>query len=408
MAETQDAARGPFAGVSRNVIALGFTSLLTDVSSEMLVPIMPLFVTVVLGASVSSLGVIEGVAECTASVLRLSSGWLSDRMGRRKPFAVAGYALSGAAKTALAAAFSWPAVLALRFTDRLGKALRTPARDTLIAESTAPADMGRAFGVHRAMDTLGAAIGPLVGWWLLSRWQSLGVQGYRRTFLAAGVPALLSVLVLVVFVKGGPAAARATRTMGQQARAMSGAFRRFLVVDGVFQLGNSSMAFVLLRAQSAGWRASDVSLIYLGYNLLYALLAIPFGNWSDRVGRRPLLFAAYAVYALGYGLLAWRASHWGVVAAMLVLAVHSALIEGQAKSLVADLAPRDARATAFGLHATVVGVALLPASVVAGQLWDHAGAASPFVLGAGLALLAAVLLAVLLPSAREHEERDAH
>lgn len=397
----------PADGIHPNVVALGFTSLFTDISSEMLVPILPLFVTVTLGASVSSLGVIEGVAECTASVLRLTSGWLSDRIGSRKPFAAFGYAFSGVAKATMAVAASWTFVLAMRFSDRLGKALRTPPRDALIADATAPAYLGRAFGLHRAMDTTGAAIGPLLGWWLLSRWQSLGAEGYRRVFLASGVPAALGVLAILLFVKASPAAPRVARTLRQQAGALGPAFRRFLVVDAVFQLGNSSNAFALLRTQGAGWSASQVSLVYLSFNLLYAALAWPFGGLSDRVGRRPLLLGGYAIYACSYATLAFAATKWGVVAAFLLLAVYSAIAEGQAKSLVADLVPRDLRATAFGVHATVVGLALLPASIVAGTLWDHVGPAAPFALGAALSLLAAVLLAVLLPPGRELEDRRA-
>lgn len=397
---------GPLAGIHPNVLALGFTSLLTDVSSEMLVPILPLFVTATLGASVTSLGVIEGIAECTASVMRLSSGWLSDRIGRRKPFAAFGYALSGVAKAGLAFAASWGFVLGMRFADRLGKALRTPPRDALIADSTADAHMGRAFGLHRAMDTLGAALGPLAGWWLLTRWQALGAEGYRRMFLLSAIPATLAVLVLLVFVKAAPAAPRVARSFAQQAGALGPAFRRFLVVDAAFQLGNSSMAFVLLRTQAAGWSAGGVSLVYLAYNLVYALLAWPFGGLSDRVGRRPLLLAAYVAYVAAYATLALHATKWGVFAAFLLLAVHSALIEGQARSLVADLVPRDLRATAYGVHATVAGLALLPASIVAGALWDRVGPAAPFALGAALALVAAALLVALLPPGRG--ERNAH
>lgn len=396
---------GPFSGIHRNVVVLGAASLLTDVSSEMLVPILPLFVTATLGASVTSLGIIEGIAECTASVLRLSSGWLSDRIGRRKPFAAFGYALSGAAKAAMAFAGTWGFVLAMRFTDRLGKALRSPPRDALIADSTADAHLGRAFGLHRAMDTLGAAIGPLVAWGLLARWESLGAEGYRRVFLASGVPAALGVLAIVLFVRAAPAAPRVARSLAQQAGALGPEFRRFLAVDGAFQLGNSSMAFVLLRTQGAGWSAGEVALVYLAYNLAYAALAWPLGGLSDRVGRRPLLLAAYVVYALAYAWLALGATRWGVVAALMLLAVHSALVEGQAKSLVADLVPRDLRATAYGVHATVAGLALLPASVAAGALWDRVGPAAPFALGAACAALAALLLALLLPPARERAGR---
>lgn len=396
--------RGPFAGIHRNVVTLGVVSLLTDISSEMLVPILPLFITGTLGASVASLGVVEGIAECTASVLRVGAGWLSDRIGRRKPFVIFGYGLSTVAKASMALAASWPTVMFLRFSDRVGKGLRSPARDALIADSTADADMGHAFGLHRAMDTLGAAIGPLLGWWLLSHWQSLGLEGYRRIFLVSAIPATLAVVCLFVFVQA-PRQARQVRTLASQAGALSAPFRRFLVVDAMFQLGNSSMAFMLLRTQAAGWSAGQVSLVYLAYNLLYAALSTPLGSLSDRIGRRPLLLVGYGVYAIAYGLMAWQPSRWGVVVAFLVLGVHSALIEGQAKSLISDLVPRDMRATAYGVYYAVVGAALLPASIVAGLLWERVDPAAPFVLGAGLSLLAAALLAILLPSARERQER---
>lgn len=396
--------KGLFTGIHRNVVALGVTSLLTDISSEMLVPILPLFITGTLGASVASLGVIEGVAECTASVLRIGAGWMSDRIGRRKPFLVFGYGLSAVAKASMAFAGSWPAVMFLRFGDRVGKGLRNPPRDALIADSTADPDMGRAFGLHRAMDTFGAAIGPLLGWWLLSHWSDLGVERYRRIFLVSAIPATLSIVCLVLFVHA-PRRVKQVRSLASQARALSGPFRRFLLVDAVFQLGNSSMAFMLLRTQAAGWDAGQVSLVYLAYNLLYASLSIPLGTWSDRIGRRPLLFVGYLVYAATYALMAWQPTRWGVVGAFLALGVHSALIEGQAKSLIADLVPHDVRATAYGVYFAVVGAALLPASIAAGLLWEHVSPAAPFVLGAGLALVAAALLATLLPSAREREER---
>jgi MFS family permease len=400
-------ARGPFAGISRNVVALGFTSLFTDVSTEMLIPILPLFITVTLGASATSLGLIEGLAECTASLLRTTSGWLSDRIGRRKPFLVMGYGLSGLAKAAIGLASAWPAVLALRCADRLGKGLRNPPRDALIADSTAPADRGRAFGLHKGMDTLGAAIGPLVGWWLLARWHGLGAEGYRRVFFVSAIPAALSVLALLLFVRAPRHAPGPRRSLAEHGRAFDGAFRRFVIVDAVFQLGNSSNAFVLLRTQAAGWSASQVSLVYVGYNVLLAALSLPFGHLSDRIGRRPLLAAGYAVYALTYGVLAFAATRAGVVVAFALLAVHTALSEGQARALVADLVPADMRATAYGVHATVAGLALLPASVLAGALWDHVGRAAPFALGGALALVAALLLAALLPSAREHADRHA-
>jgi MFS family permease len=371
----------------------------------MLVPILPLFITVTLGASATSLGMIEGFAECAASLLRTTSGWLSDRMGTRKPLVVAGYALSGAAKAAIGLATGWPAVFALRGADRLGKGLRTPPRDALIADSTAAADRGRAFGLHRAMDTAGAAIGPLLGWWLLARWQPLGSEAYRRVFFVSAIPAALSVLVLLLFVRAARHVAPARRSLAQQAGALGRPFGRFLIVDALFQLGNSSNAFVLLRTQSAGWSASQVSLIYVGFNVLLAALALPFGRLSDRAGRRPLLLAGYGVYALTYGVLALAATRFGVVAGFALLAVHTALMDGQAKSMIADLVPADLRATAYGAHATVVGLALLPASILAGVLWEHVNHAAPFYLGALFALAAALLFMILLPARTERAER---
>jgi MFS family permease len=399
--------RGPLHGIHPSVIALGFTALLTDVSTEMLVPILPLFITVTLGASATGLGLVEGLAECVASLLRTASGWVSDHMGRRKPFVVAGYMLSGIAKAVTGLASGWPAVLALRCADRLGKGLRTPPRDALIADVTAPADRGRAFGLHRAMDTLGAAIGPLVAWWLLQRWQAQGGEAYRRLFFVSAIPAVLAVLVLLVFVRAGRHEPVAQRALREKAGALPPAFRRFLVVDAIFQLGNSSNAFVLLRTQGAGWSPSQVSLIYVAFNVVMAACAWGFGGFSDRIGRRPLLLAGYLVYALTYGLLAAWASRFGVVVAFLLLGVHTALLDGQTKAMIADLVPADLRATAYGIESTVAGLALLPASVLAGALWEHASHAAPFWVGGVLALGAALMLATLLPARAEARDRHA-
>lgn len=389
------------AGFHPNVVALGLVSLLTDVSSEMLVPVMPLFITATLGASVTSLGLIEGVAECTASALRVVSGRLSDRAGRRKPFLVFGYGISGAGKAAMALVTAWPQFLALRFADRVGKAIRNPPRDAIIADSSSRAMLGRAFGLHRAMDTFGAALGPLVAWWLLAQWGELGPEGYRRIFLLSAVPAALAVIVLIVMVR----APRATRADGAAPPAshapLGAAFKKFLTADVAFQLGNSSMAFVLLRAQRTGLSAGDVALIYLGYNLLAALLSLPFGGLADRVGRRPLMLAGYILYAIAYAVAAFVPTPAGAVAVFAILALHLALSDGQARSIVADLVPRERRATAYGAYHGAVGAALLPASIAAGLLWDQVGPHAPFVLGAGLALVAALLFALLVPEPRE-------
>ena len=400
---TPAAATGPFAGLTRNVVALGAVSMLTDVSTEMIIPVLPLFVTTVLGASVASVGMIEGVAECTASVLRLGSGWLSDRIGRRKPFLAFGYGLSAVAKGALALAASWPAVLGLRFADRVGKGLRNPPRDALIADSVEARHRGRAFGFHRAMDTLGAAIGPLAAFALLRSHPA----DLRRVFACSVIPATLALVLIAVFVRAPRRAPAEPRSLAGEWGTLGGPFRRFLAADAVFQLGNSSMAFVLLKAAAVGFGPGQVALVYCAYNIVYALLSLPSGDLSDRIGRRPLLIAGYVLYAAVYLLLAVTSSRAAVVVAFLLYGVQSALMEGQQRSLLADLVPADRRATSYGIYYTVVGAALLPASVIAGLLWQRSGPAATFGVAAALALAAAALFVVMLPMRDEHRDRHA-
>lgn len=396
--ERTDAAR---ARIHPNVVWLGITSLFTDVSTEMLVPVLPLFITLTLGASATSLGLIEGTAESAASLLRLTSGWLSDRIGKRKPFLVAGYGLSTVAKGVFAFAASWPTVLGLRLADRLGKGLRNPPRDALIADSVPVEQRGRAFGLHRALDTTGAAIGPLVAFFMLSRWP----HDYRRIFAATVVPGVISVLVLVFFVRSVARSPRPARARDEGVTPLGGPFRRFVIADTVFQLGNSSLAFVLLRAKAGGLAESLVPLAYVLSNVVHAALALPIGTLSDQMGRRRILLVGYVLYAAIYGLLAASAAPVATVGALALYGIFNALNEGSGKALIADLVPADRRATAFGIQNTAAGLALLPASALAGWLWDHRGPSTAFAVDAALALAAAVLFTVLMPAHREHQER---
>ena len=390
----------------RNVKALGAASLLTDVSSEMVLPVLPLFLTESLRASVSALGVIEGVAESAASLLRPATGWLSDRLGWRKPFIVGGYALSSVSKAGFALAGSWGAVFGLRFGDRLGKAIRTAPRDALLADSSDSRDFGRAFGLHRAMDNAGAAIGPLTAFAVLS----LFPGDFRRVFALSFVPGVLSVLVLVLFVQHVRHRAATFKGFHMEWRALGSPFRRFVLVDFLFRLGASSLAFVLLRAKQSGFSDAQVPLVYFAFNVVTAFLAYPLGRLSDRVGRRGMVLAGYALFAANYAGLALFDSRVAVFAAFVVLGVHTALIDGQQKSLIADLVTADRRGTAFGVYHMAAGVALLPASVIAGFVWDRFGAAATFALDALLALLAALLFMVLVPIGHEWKarNRDAH
>jgi MFS family permease len=393
----------PRSGTPRNVVALGFVSLLTDVSTEMIVPVLPLFVTTVLRGSATSVGVIEGVAESTATVLRIGSGWLSDRIGARKPFLLFGYGVSAVAKAALAWAGSWSAVLGLRFTDRVGKGLRNPPRDAIIADSVDPSAIGRAFGLHRAMDTLGAAIGPLCAVAVLTA----SPGNYRGIFALSAVPAVLGLVVLGLFVRAPRRAAAQPRPLALEIADLGGPFRRFLITAGLFSLASSSTAFLLLRARAAGFDERAVPLVYLFYNLVYALLSWPIGILSDRIGRRAILLTAYVLFAGVYGLLAWRGDRGAIIAAFALLGVHSAMLEGSQRSMVADLVPADRRATAFGIYYAVVGLALLPASVAAGAIWDRLGPRTAFTMDAVIALAAAALFALLLPPGGERPARVA-
>ena len=342
------------------------------------------------------------LAERVRGTLRIVSGdavWLSYHIGRRKPFLVFGYGISSVAKAAMAAAASWPAVLGLRFADRVGKGLRSPPRDALIADSVEPRYLGGAFGFHRGMDTLGGVLGPVVAFAVLAAWPGR----YRRVFLLSAVPAVLSLAVLAIFVRAKRPAAAGPRR--REAGAIGAPFKRFLVVQGVFGLASSSMAFALLRIRDAGFSPQHVPLVYAIYNAVYALLSLPAGMLSDRLGRRRLLLWAYLLFAGVYALLAWRATPAVVVAAMAALGLHSALLEVAQRAMVADLAGEARRGAAFGVYHAVMGLALLPASVLAGTLWDRFGARAAFGAGAALALLAAALFATLLPVRREAEDR---
>lgn len=376
-----------------NIIILGLASLLTDLSTEMVYPLLPLFLTQTLGASPAVLGFIEGLAESAASLLRVFSGYVSDRIGRRKPLAIAGYTASTLGKMLLYLAAAWPMVLAGRLVDRFGKGVRTAPRDALIADSSDPGRRGRAYGLHRAMDTVGATMGVVAAILLLRT-----VSGnFRVIFLWSLVPAALGVAVLFL--------ARDVRSHQSSAQApvlrwsaLPRRLRAYLLVVFLFALGNSSNQFLLLRAQNLGAPAAIVLLLYLSYNVAYAAVAYPAGRLSDRIGRRALLVSGYTLYGVVYvGFAVARSPAW-LWMLFVVYGLYIGVSEGVEKALVADLAPAAVRATAIGLHATLVGAGLLPASLLAGWLWTLFGPAIPFYFGGILGCTAAVALTLVLRS----------
>jgi len=377
-----------------NIVILGLTSLFTDIASEMVYPILPFFLTATLGASPAILGIIEGIAESTASIIKVFSGYVSDRFRHRKGLAILGYAGSALGKLLLYAAGSWSVVLGARVIDRFGKGVRTAPRDALIAESAGKQGRGRAFGVHRAMDTLGAAVGVLVAYLFLSG----GSTNYGGVFLWSLVPACIGVALLVLVrehrITTAPASLPSFRWS-----ILPRKLKLFLVVALMFTLGNSSNTFLLLRSSGLGFSPRMALLLYLVYNLTYALSSYPAGRWSDTIGRKWLLVTGYAVYGmvyLGFGWATPEIGPWLVWILFGLYGIYSGVTDGIEKALVSDLAPAHARGTAIGLHATIVGAGLLPASILAGELWTAFGPAIPFYVGAGFGIVAAIALACVL------------
>jgi MFS family permease len=378
----------------RNIIVLGLTSLLTDISSEMVYPLLPMFLAS-LGGGPAVLGLIEGIAESTASLLKVFSGHVSDRLGRRRPLAIAGYSGSAAGKIILAAATGWNLVLLGRIADRIGKGIRTAPRDALISDSAEEGKRGRAFGLHRAMDTAGAATGVIIAIILL------GLPGIdvRTVILWSLVPACGGVLLLFLVRETRRENASRPGLPPLQLSLLSPPLRRFLLITFLFTLGNSSNTFLLLRASRAHLLLRDVLLLYLAYNITYAFFSYPAGRLSDRFGRKSILVAGYGTYALAYLGFAFlpELADWRTFLGLFCLyGVFSGLTEGVEKALVSDLAGQSLRATAIGLHATIVGIGLLPASLIAGGLWDAFGPVAPFAFGSAMAALSALMLALFL------------
>lgn len=383
------------AGLSPTVRALGWVSLCADMSSEMVYPLTPTFLTRVLGAPAWVVGVVEGIAESNASLLKLYSGWLSDHMGRRKPFTLVGYGLGAVAKPLISISSVWGHVLGARILDRTGKGLRSAPRDALIAENCSPTQRGRAYGFHRSMDTAGAVLGPLLGYAFLHRY-----PGHIRSLYAlAFVPALVGLLVLALFVReqAAPPLAAVTPKLARQLphlawRSLSPAYRRYLAIVSVFSLGNSSDAFLLLRAQNMGVAVEQTLLLYTAFNVVEAILGQTAGRLSDRVGRRPLVIAGYAVFALVYlGFATLRGPVWPW-ALFPLYGLYSTLTQGAQKALVADLSHPARRGAEIGAFHMAIGLAALPASLIAGWLYSRISPAAPFYLGALTAGAAALLL----------------
>ncbi len=399
-----------------NLWVASATSFLTDISSEMVLNLLPLFLSAVLGIKTNIIGIIEGIAEATSSVLKVFSGWLSDKLRSRKWLAVAGYGLSTLAKPFFYFANSWGAVAGVRWADRVGKGVRTAPRDALVADNVRPEQRGLAFGLHRAADTAGALLGILIAAFIVWRLQAgsaaLAENTFRTVVLISLIPAFLGVLVLALGTKevkvGGD-----VQKVRISLKGLGRDFIVFLVIVGIFDLGNSSDAFLVLRAQERGMSALNILIMLAAFNLIYTLISAPAGALSDKLGRRKLIIGGWIVYALIYlgFALARTAVHIGFLYA--VYGLYYGMAYGTAKAMVADLVPTALRGTAYGTYNAILGILDFPASVIAGLLWSGAGRwqgfgpSAPFFFGAGMALLAVLLFLFWKPKPSFAQQTEA-
>jgi MFS family permease len=391
----------------RNVWIVAITSFLTDVSSEMVINTLPLFLKNVLGVKTSIIGLIEGVAESTASLLKLYSGWISDKIKKRKILAVLGYAISTLSKPLFYFAHTWGVVAVARWGDRVGKGVRTAPRDALVADSTAPSQRGFAFGFHRAADTAGAFVGLLMAfvivWFLQSGSNDLKAHTFQVLVLVSLLPAALAVIILAAGAKDIPATGSALpprfgfKSLGRN-------FIVFLVIVGVFELGNSSDAFIILRAQERGLSIAGIFAMLIAFNFIYTVISLPAGKLSDRIGRRRIIMAGWALYVLTYLGLAVARSAVHIVILYILYGAYYGLSYGTAKAMVADWVPPQSRGMAYGTYNAVLGLTDLPASLIAGILWSGVGTwkgfgpSAPFYFGAAMAFMALILFAIWKPS----------
>jgi MFS family permease len=386
-------------GLGRTVIALGAVSFFTDVSSEMIYPLLPVFLTATLGASAGALGAIEGAAETTASLLKLASGWWSDRVGRRKPLVVFGYTIASLARPLVAVAQTAGQVLAIRLTDRVGKGIRNAPRDALIADSVPPEIRGRAFGFHRAADHAGGVVGPLIAFALLQ----FAVLDMRTVFWLALIPGALAVVTVIVFVQEAPPRAEASPdariasdpATREPATTLPRRFWMYLGVVLIFTLGNSTDAFLLLRAHQLGVPLALAPILWATLHVVKSATSTAGGALSDRIGRVPTVIAGWTIYALVYLGFGLATAQWHAWALFVGYGFFFALTEGAERALVADFVPSAKRGTAFGWFHLTLGIGLLPASVLFGLLWDRMGASAAFYMGAALAAAAAIGVAIL-------------
>ena len=391
----------------RNVFAISLVSLLNDVSSEIIYPLLPIFLSSTLGASARAIGIIEGSAESISSLLKLFAGYLSDRLGQRKVLVVSGYALATIVRPLLAFANSWQQVLAIRLTDRVGKGIRTAPRDAMIADAAGSGQRGIAFGFHRAMDHCGAVIGPLLGYMVVffvaTNREAPTASEFSFIFLVAAVPALAAVVVAIFFMRETKVNEAKAELPKLSLKGFDSNFKKFLLVLGLFTLSNSSDSFLILRARDAGVSVAIVPLLWSAHHASKVLSSLLGGDLSDRLGRKRLIVSGWILYAAVYAGFAFATQQVSVWILFLIYGIYFGLVEGAEKALVADLVRPEQRGTAYGLYNLAFGFTVLPASLLMGSIWDWKGPTTAFLISAAMGTTAALLL-LLLVKGKPHSE----
>lgn len=375
----------------KNVVAMGLVSLFNDISSEMIYPIIPIFLKSVLGAPVAIIGLIEGVAESTASLFKLFSGWISDKLKKRKIFVTIGYSLSGISKVLIGLSQHWPFVLFARFIDRFGKGTRVAARDALILESVEPEQRGRAFGLHRSMDSMGAVIGPILALILVGLFK----ENYRSVFFIAAIPSVIGVLLLIFLVKEKKKdvlpPVQTPAVLKFRWSDFSPSFKYFLLVMFIFSIGNSSDAFLILRAQNLGLGVTLTVATYVLYNLTYTLFSYPAGVIADKIGAKKVLAVGFWLFAAVYLLFGFAQSSILIWILFPLYGIYMGLTDGISKAYISTMVPTEKSGTAFGAQQTIIGICALLASVIAGVLWTKISPSAPFYFGGIMATIAAIM-----------------
>jgi MFS family permease len=371
-----------------------------DVSSEMIYPLVPLFLANVLGVNKSVIGLIEGIAESTASLLKVFSGWFSDRIGNRKWLMALGYGISTLSRPFVALATGWQHVLGSRFIDRFGKGVRTAPRDAIIAESADKTHLGRAFGFHRAMDTMGAVVGPALAFFLLG----ILSNDYRKVFWLSMIPGAIAVLLIILFItEKKKAFAAHTDRPKLTMKHFDWRFKFFVIIAALFAVGNSSDVFLILRAEQKGVHTAMIPIVYLLFNLVYSLSSIPAGMAADKFGKKRVILLGFILFAALYYGFAVTGSATAIWVLFGLYGLFMGLTEGIQKAFLATIIPQDFKATAFGVFNTVVGLAMLPASLIGGWLWDHVSPSATFYFGAITAAASAILFIAFIILIRKND-----